>query len=748
MAVPDVADPLGGADSVEAALAGEGRPWDALQGTLTVATASAAGLGYLGLVSLIVAHQSDPQWRLYLAPAVLFTGGAVGLASRRPYRLRAALLILTLFAACLVANTTTDWPYAPLLYPTPVLLAGVLLGPAAAGVYAALATLALLRLPVPDRVHALAALGLLWLHTGIVWAAVGNLFRTVWRSQRSEERAWQQARATSLRRGELARAKKALSDMYGLLERTNYELAVARQEADEARQIKAQFAANISHELRTPLNLIVGFSEMMYRSPEVYGNVRWPPALSADIREIHRASRHLLGMIDDILDLSRIEAQRLPLRLEPTDITELVRDVAATAGGLLRGKEASLRVETPERLPEVLVDRTRIRQVMLNLVNNAVRFTDVGEIAIVAEARDGEVSVAVSDTGVGIPPGEIPGIFEEFGQASDSLSHGRGGAGLGLAICRQFVRLHGGHIEAESEVGRGSTFRFFLPLPDSGRALSRLSYYAPEGWSPRVPENPLGRTALLLGPRQAADAEGASAEAVPLLARRIEGYRVLPVESLDLLAARVEAEHPEGIIVLTDPLLGDRFEAEAIWRAAGRADLPIIRCELPLEAEAKRHLGVADYLVKPVERTRLLGAIQKVAPHPGQILVVDDDPGFVALIGRMIGAGFPGARLRRAYSGEEALAALQEGLDLVILDLIMADVSGLDVIEAMRQDERLARVPVIVTTGSGYGEEVAQTRPARIELLLRAQAGRAQLSTYVKALLEAAPPDYSRPAPP
>lgn len=715
--------------------------WDVLQGTLTTVALALVAFGYMAGVALIVAHQKMPRWNLYGPPAVLFVGGVLALAVRLPYRLRAALLLAFVFLACLLANFTSTWPYVQLLYTLVVVMTGVLLGPLASTGVAGLSTVALLAAPALASASEIvvASLAILWLTTAVVWAAMGNIFLMVARAESSQARAWHFAREANARRGELARAKKALSDMYGLLERTNYELAVARQEAEEARHIKAQFAANISHELRTPLNLIMGFSEMMYRSPEVYGNVRWTPALSADIREIYRSSRHLMGMIDDILDLSRIEAQRLPLRLEPTDPAELIREAVATASGLLRGKNVALTMNVPATLPELLVDRTRIRQVLLNLLNNAIRFTDEGSIEVSAAVIGGEITIAVADTGVGIPPDEIATIFEEFGQAKGTIVSGRGGAGLGLAICRQFVRLHGGHIEAESRVGQGSIFRFKLPLPDSGRARSHLSYYAPEDWSPPVPENPLGKTALVLGP----DPEYAAS-----LARAIQGYRTLPVTSLEELAEKVESDHPSGIVFLSDPYVPSSIMPEDIWRSVGRRDLPIVHCELPIPDLAQRELGVSGYLVKPVERERLVTAIRQTCPDAHDILVVDDDPGFVALVNRVLEADLAAVRVHKAYSGNEALAALNENdFDLVLLDLVMAKVDGFAVIEAMRGSRRLSETPVIVTTGSDYSEEVARLRPERIELLKPGGSSKTELGAYIKALLDVAPPDYSRPAP-
>jgi len=717
------------------------RAGDAMPRALRAMAITATGCGYVIALATMILNDLKPRWDLYPAPTVLIMSGIATLTIRASYRTRATLFSAALFISALLANVSTGSLQTQFLYVLACVLSAILLGPWVALLVAGLGTAALLAfgLPAFGWSNSLWPLALLWLSAIAMWASVGSIYFSIRRVEASEKRAWQHAHEADIRRGELSRAKKALSDMYNLLQRSNSELAIARREAEEARHIKAQFAANISHELRTPLNLIMGFAEMIHHNPEVYGNVRWTPALSADIGEIYQASRHLLGMVDDILDLSRVDAQRLPLDLQMTDLRDLVREAASAISGLLRGKEVALVLKLPPSLPEVLVDRVRIRQVLVNLLNNAIRFTDHGTITVSVEEADGEIAVAVSDTGVGISQEEMAKIFEEFGQARDSITSGRGGTGLGLAICRQFVHLHGGHIEADSHPGQGSTFRFRLPLPDSGRACSRLSYYAPEGWTPPTPVNPLGKTAIVLG---------SSEEAVRTLARTLESYRAVPAYALGDLAQKVEAEHPAGIVLVGDPLQAEPYQPAAIWEAAGRDDVPIIRCELPLGSLASRHLGVASYLVKPVQREQLLAAIREASPRPRSILVVDDEPGFVALVHRVLQAELPDADLWSAYSGAEALTTLaKRGFDVVILDLAMPVIDGLQVIEALRQDTRLAGIPVIVTTGSSYGEELTNLQPGRIELLWQGGCNRAVIGSYIRALLDAASPNYSSPAP-
>lgn len=715
---------------------------DALETTLYVTNLASMATAYVALVVVMTLNYREARWDLVIGPAFLGLSSLVLLMCRGHYRVRGIALMAAMLFSVFLADRSSTLPQIQVLYSSVVLLTGLLLGAIPATAAAAAASLATVGAGSVSADYLPWNLGLLWLSCATVWVAMGSILSVVRHSEESEARAWQFARQAGERRGELAAARKALADVYEALQRTNHELAVAREEAEEARQIKAQFAANISHELRTPLNLIIGFSEMMHRSPETYAGVRWTPALRADIYEIYQASRHLSGMIDDILDLSRIESQRLPLRLEPTDMSEIINEMVATARGLLRGKDVSLEVHLDSELPPVVVDRTRIGQVLLNLLNNAVRFTDRGTIAVNASVLEGEIVVAVSDTGVGIAPEDMATIFEEFGQAKGSITGGRGGAGLGLAICKQFVHLHGGRIEAESTVGVGSTFRFRLPLPESGRARSRLSYYAPEGWSPPVPENPLGSAVLVLG-RQS--------QAAASLARAIQGYRAVPVDDLDELPARVEADHPAGLVLVSDPHAPDAFEAEALLCAAGRADIPLIRCRIPTEppeALVGRKLGVAGYLVKPVHRESLLAAVRAATLWPKRVLVVDDDPGFVNLVRRMLEAEFRGVQFRTAYCAEEALAVLaEERPDLVLVDLIMPDRSGTEVVEAVRRDPRLAEVPVIVTTGSNYADTVVSGGLGEISLVRGGSPSYEEWGRYVSALLGAAPPDYSRPAP-
>jgi len=718
-----------------------GSSWEAGRSALGRLGVAAGAFGYLGLVAVVLADPDSRRWDSFAAPfLVALAGMAVVLSGRWRYRPRALVFVAFIFLGALAHNVTATGPRWQLLYACVSLLAGVTLGPLAALCVALASTAAVLGLSYTSARYPLDAanLALVWLSAGVAWAALGGLFGTVRRAESSEAQAWAYAHGANERRGELVRAKKALGDMYGLLERTNYELAIARNEAEEARHIKAQFAANISHELRTPLNLIMGFSELMYRSPELYGNVRWTPELRFDVHEIYLASRHLLGMIDDILDLSRVDAQRLPLKLEPTDLREVIEEAAATARGLLRGSRVDLNLDVPTQLPSTVVDRTRIRQVLLNLLSNAIRFTDGGQITLSASEGSDELEFTVSDTGVGIPAEELPTIFDEFSQAKTPITSGRGGAGLGLAVCKQFVQLHGGRIWVQSEVGRGSAFRFTIPLP-GGRARSRLAYYAPEGWSPPLAGSPPARSVIVFAGSEAA---------ARMVARGIEDYRALPITDLSALRGTVEAEHVAGVVLVRDPLFGGQAPApEDIWRSVGRRDLGVIEFEVPSESLAREQLDVAAYLIKPVQPRDLLEAVRESRAAADKVLVVDDDSGFRTLMKRVLLAAFPGADIRLCAEPRQALRLLEhESFDLLLLDLVMPGLAGVELLRQARSAGLLAGTKVIVATGAAYEEELSRLLPGRLRFSKMTPAKEQQWFRCIKALLDSAPPDYSRPA--
>lgn len=243
----------------------------------------------------------------------------------------------------------------------------------------------------------------------------------------------------------------------------NDELAIAQRAAEEAKHFRGQFLANMSHELRTPLNAIIGFSETMLNFPMMYNMSQLPNEYRGDLEQIHNSGKHLLSIINDILDLSKIDAGRLEVEIGPVELEPIIKGVMSIAVGLVGGKPIKLTRETPENIPLISGDAIRIRQIFLNVYSNAAKFTDEGSIKLKLTYDDKLVTISITDTGEGIHPRDMAAIFEEFRQGSSGRKRARAGSGLGMTITRQLLALMGGEISVESVLGEGSTFTFTLP---------------------------------------------------------------------------------------------------------------------------------------------------------------------------------------------------------------------------------------------------------------------------------------------
>jgi signal transduction histidine kinase len=302
----------------------------------------------------------------------------------------------------------------------------------------------------------LGAAALTWAAGYAIHGTIGWALETSSKSERREHLL----RATQADLEHTLRERDQLNDR---LYKLTLDLETARAEAEAAYRSKASFMATMSHELRTPLNIIIGFSSAMIDHPEMYDGEPISEAVSADIAEIRRSGQHLLGLINDILDLARVEAGRLELNKAAVPLVPLLDETMRTASGLLKDRPVLLRREYPSPLPSVLVDDVRVRQVLLNLVSNACKFTSVGEIALGARVENYQVILWVRDTGIGIADSDQTRIFNQFEQVESHDAKQHTGTGLGLSICRWLVELHGGRMWLESELGKGSIFSFTLP---------------------------------------------------------------------------------------------------------------------------------------------------------------------------------------------------------------------------------------------------------------------------------------------
>ena len=411
-----------------------------------------------------------PGWGIPFAMIVL--SSACFMLLKQRYSLASASFVIILIGgATAVLWVPGQNSLACLLFLPIVLVSGSIHGTVGVFVTAGISSIAILSARAMAGVYIqpmlmLTVLCLIWLTALTSWASTRILhtaLRWAWADRLQAARNLDEARDYQ---GKLAATLRQLEEATHRLERANYALSWARAEAAEGRRIKAQFAANVSHELRTPLNLVVGFAELMLHNPETYGGTPLPQAYQSDLGALYRNATHLESMVNDILDLSQIDDGQMPVIKELADIGAIVREATAIASPLVAPKNLQLRMKVEPGLPLLSLDRLRIRQVLLNLISNAVRFTDSGGILVEARQEDANVVVEVTDTGLGISTQDLNKLFQPFHQLESSLTRGRGGTGLGLAVSKEFVSLHGGRIWATSDGvrGKGSTFHFTLPL--------------------------------------------------------------------------------------------------------------------------------------------------------------------------------------------------------------------------------------------------------------------------------------------
>lgn len=494
---------------------------------------------------------------------------------------------------------------------------------------------------------------------------------------------------------ELKRTVKSLKQANDLQRQMQRDLIMAHRKAEDAQRATERFAANISHELRTPLNIILGFSEMMQLSPEIYGDMTWSPKLRQAVYHIYRSSRHLMDMIDDVLELSRFEAGTFSLNLEPTPLQELLEDTVTIAADLFQNRQVRLMVEIDEEIPFMNIDRVRIRQVLLNLLNNARRFTEMGSVRLEAQQREGEVIIRVSDTGPGIPPDKIDSIFEEFYQVDDSPRRRHGGAGLGLAICKQFVEAHGGRIWVESEVGAGSTFSFSLPIEFERYETSYL----------HPPPRHLNPPADAIRPVLVVDRDPAVSS---LVRRHIETDDVIQIHDAGQIHQAIRQFHPRVVIFNVPP--------DAAGRRTYDIDtpIPIIECSLPSLSWATKELGVAACLSKPVTAQRLLDELEQFGMLR-RVLIVDDEPGFCQLVIQILESSEQPPDIRSAHTAEAGLQAIEEFQpDVVLLDMILPDMNGLQVVKRVRKLHPYSQMHIVLLTATNLLEDALVRQGSRL----------------------------------
>jgi signal transduction histidine kinase/DNA-binding response OmpR family regulator len=501
-----------------------------------------------------------------------------------------------------------------------------------------------------------------------------------------------------------------------LLRDVNEQLAASQQRALAATEAKSQFLANMSHELRTPLNAIIGYSEMVQEELQEVGQTQFVP----DLQKIHAAAKHQLSLINDILDLSKIEAGKMDLFLERFDVAGMVKEVVTTVRPLVLKNHNRLELNCADDLGSFRADQTKVRQVLFNLLSNATKFTENGVIRLEVSRAGGSPAVegpggstprqqapsvaplpgpqpsiifTVQDTGIGMTSEQVGRLFQAFTQAENSTSRKYGGTGLGLAISRKFCEMMGGQLSATSEPGKGSVFTVRLPaeVMDPDRALATsATRTAPSGPGP-------SRTTL--GTILVIDDETAARELVQRTLVR-EGYQVQTASS-----------GPEGLVLarqlkpdaITLDVMMAGMDGWAVLSALKADDLtqhiPVVMLTVVDEKNLGFALGAVDYLIKPIDWERLLAVLARIRRRREScpLLLVEDDADTREMLRRAAEKqGYEVIEAENGRVGLERIGAAVPGI--ILLDLMMPEMDGFTFMEELRRRPDCAQVPVIVVT--------------------------------------------------
>jgi signal transduction histidine kinase/DNA-binding response OmpR family regulator len=538
---------------------------------------------------------------------------------------------------------------------------------------------------------------------------VASSFNTIAARLRTE---WAQAREESAR----ATAAEA-------------ELRTAKEAAEEATQTKSAFLANMSHELRTPMNAILGYSEMLREEAEEQGL----ESFRDDLQKINAAGQHLLSLINDILDLSKIEAGKMELHLEDFEIGRMIQDVVATVQPLVTKNDNVLEVQCPEGVGSMRADLTKVRQSLFNLLSNALKFTQKGTVLLAASRHpeDGAdwITFRVRDSGIGMTREQLAKMFQPFTQADSSTTKKYGGTGLGLSITKRFCEMMGGDVAVDSEPGQGTEFRLRLPASVGGRAVEPEAARTEGGGAPAASTGE--RTILAI------DDDPTARE---LIVRSLtkDGFRVVAAssgeEGLRLakqvrpLAITLDALMPgmDGWSVLT-----------ALKRDPETAEIPVVMLTIVENQQLGYALGVSEYLTKPLDRKRLAGVLERYrrGPSPSSVLIVDDDADTRAMISRTLrDDGWIVAEAENGRAGLERVA--QERPEVILLDLMMPIMDGFEFVRELRKRDAWRSIPVIIITAKDLSDDDRRQLNGHVEKILHKDAYRRdQLLAEVSDLL-------------
>jgi len=513
--------------------------------------------------------------------------------------------------------------------------------------------------------------------------------------------------------------------------RTADELSDAKDAADEASRAKSAFLANMSHELRTPMNAILGYAEMLSEDAKEEGN----DEQLADLKEITDAGEHLLSLLNDVLDISKVEAGRMDLYLETFDLTKMLGEVASTTKALVDKNKNKMEVSIADDIGEMHADVTKVRQILFNLMSNAAKFTSDGRITLFGERRTGEngdiIRLGVSDDGIGIPEDKLDQIFEEFSQADDSTTKNYGGTGLGLALVKRFAHMMGGDIWVESTEGEGSSFILELPA-----VVIDMEKTEPVETDEGISKSEPGKSDL-------ASAEGSilviddDPKARDLIKRSLEseGHRVTVAEGGDEgieLARRIKPS-----LITLDIIMPGRDGWSVLQELKEDSELreiPVIMISIINDKKMGLALGAVDHLSKPVDRSKLKALVKRYSKK-GRALVVEDDDSVREVIARSLES--VGWTSVEAKNGAIGIDMFDNGIfDLIILDIMMPVMDGFEFIRELRKTEKGRSVPVVVLTAKDLTKKERKVLNGNVEeIFLKEETSIDELVREIEKLL-------------
>jgi signal transduction histidine kinase/DNA-binding response OmpR family regulator len=521
---------------------------------------------------------------------------------------------------------------------------------------------------------------------------------------------------------EVRRAQQFTSAFMTALDRRRLieQLRDSNLKLQEASKHKSMFLANMSHELRTPLNAIIGFTELLSdAAPQQFDDATRRRFLS----QVVTSGKHLLSLINDILDLSKVEAGQMELRIETVAIADVVEQVMRTVEPLVTKKGVQLQAEAADA-GTVRADAGKVKQMLLNLVSNAIKFTPEGGFITISAARQARaVEISVADTGIGIAEADQDQVFQEFHQVDGGPGRRHEGTGLGLALTKHFAALHGGDVKFRSRPGSGSVFTVTLPFEEASVRTEPQPVAAAK-------TNEHGPLVLVVED---------DASAAELLTRQLAtaGYRIAVARTGTEALAKAKNLRPAAITL--DIILPGLDGWEVMTRLKGdpaTAQIPIVVVSVVDNPELGMALGAMDYLVKPVDMKVLVSRLKAFAPVKErlQVLVVDDEEANREWLAHVLEpAGFD---VLSASSGKRAIAlARSRNPDLVLLDLMMPEVNGFDVVEALRTYDSTRNTPILILTAATLSEREKQKLNGQVsDILSRGKVGSAVIVDHLRAV--------------